>query len=619
MLNQYPAWKYFLVIAALFFGILYSIPNFYGKDPALIISPLRANELDKTERSNIIEALKKANVTYLAKERINEKMLIRFADIASQLKAREVLSILLDGRFVVAQNLAAATPAWLQALNAKPMYLGLDLQGGIHFLMEVDMKSAIEKEMQRYVGEIKTSLRSKTIRHAGVVLDKSLNIRFRKAEDREKALAYLSAKMRDLEFTEVEKNGDLYLKADLREDAQKEVRKQALTQNITTLRNRVNEVGVAEPIIQQSGDSRIIVQLPGVQNPDEAKNILSATATLEIHLVDERNLSVQDFVDKGRAPPGTRIYKDRKGIPVLLRKEVILTGESITHASSGFDSRSNQPSVTINLDSRGGDRFDRFTKEHVKDSLAVVFIENNVRTKIIDGKPVKVKEKIEEVINVAVIQERLGRRFQISGMDSPKEARTLSILLRAGALAAPIEIIEERTVGPSLGQDNIDQGFNSVMIGFVLVLIFMAIYYKLFGLVANLALFFNLVIVMALLSLLQATLTLPGIAGIVLTVGMAVDANVLIFERIREELRIGNSPQASIHSGYEKAFSTIADANITTLLAAVVLFSFGSGPIKGFAVTLSLGILTSMFTAIVGTRAMINLIYGGKRIRKLSI
>lgn len=619
MLNQYPAWKYFLVIAALFFGILYSIPNFYGKDPALIISPLRANELDKTERSNIIEALKKANVTYLAKERINEKMLIRFADIASQLKAREVLSILLDGRFVVAQNLAAATPAWLQALNAKPMYLGLDLQGGIHFLMEVDMKSAIEKEKQRYVGEIKTSLRSKTIRHAGVVLDKSLNIRFRKAEDREKALAYLSAKMRDLEFTEVEKNGDLYLTADLREDAKKEVRKQALTQNITTLRNRVNEVGVAEPIIQQSGDSRIIVQLPGVQNPDEAKNILSATATLEIHLVDERNLSVQDFVDKGRAPPGTRIYKDRKGIPVLLRKEVILTGESITHASSGFDSRTNQPSVTINLDSRGGDRFDRFTKEHVKDSLAVVFIENNVRTKIIDGKPVKVKEKIEEVINVAVIQERLGRRFQISGMDSPKEARTLSILLRAGALAAPIEIIEERTVGPSLGQDNIDQGFNSVMIGFVLVLIFMAIYYKLFGLVANLALFFNLVIVMALLSLLQATLTLPGIAGIVLTVGMAVDANVLIFERIREELRIGNSPQASIHSGYEKAFSTIADANITTLLAAVVLFSFGSGPIKGFAVTLSLGILTSMFTAIVGTRAMINLIYGGKRIRKLSI
>jgi len=619
MLNQYPAWKYFLVIAVLLFGIVYSLPNFYGKDPALIISPLRANELDKTQRANIVEALKKANINYLAKERINEKMLIRFADIATQLKAKETLSTMLDGKFVVAQNLASSTPAWLQGLNGKPMYLGLDLQGGIHFLMEVDMKAAVKKEKQRFVGEIKTNLRSKTIRHAGVTLDQNINIRFRKIEERDKALVYLSAKIRDLEFLEIEKNGEPYLTADLKEDAQKEVRKQALTQNITTLRNRVNEVGVAEPIIQQSGDSRIIVQLPGVQNPAEAKNILSATATLEVHLVDERNLSVQDFVERGRAPPGTRIYKDRKGIPVLLRKEVVLTGESITHASSGFDSRSNQPSVTINLDSRGGDRFDNFTKEHVKDSLAVVFIENNIRTKIIDGKPTKVKEKIEEVINVAVIQERLGRRFQISGMDSPKEARTLAILLRAGALAAPIEIIEERTVGPSLGQDNIDQGFNSVMIGFVLVLIFMAVYYKLFGLVANMALFFNLVIVMALLSLLQATLTLPGIAGVVLTVGMAVDANVLIFERIREELRIGNSPQASIHAGYEKAFSTIADANITTLLAAVVLFSFGSGPIKGFAVTLSLGILTSMFTAIVGTRAIVNLIYGGKRIRKLSI
>jgi len=619
MLNQYPAWKYLLVIIVLVTGILYSLPNIYGKDPALIISPLRANELNKTVRSNIVDALKKANVAYLSKERINEKLLIRFADITTQLRAKETLSTLLDGRFVVAQNLTPATPDWLRAINGKPMSLGLDLQGGIHFLMEVDMKAAVEKEKQRFVGEIKTSLRSKTIRHAGVSLDKDIAIRFRKLEERTKALAYLSAKMRDLQFSAIEKEGQPYLLAELKEEAQKEVRKQALIQNITTLRNRVNEVGVAEPIIQQSGDSRIIVQLPGVQNPDEAKNILSATATLEVHLVDERNLSVQDFVDRGRAPPGTRIYKDRKGVPVLLRKEVVLTGESITHASSGFDSRTNQPSVTINLDSRGGDRFDNFTKEHVKDSLAVVFIETNVKTRIIGGKPVKVKEKIEEVINVAVIQERLGRRFQISGMDSPKEARTLAILLRAGALAAPIEIIQERTVGPSLGQKSIDQGFNSVMIGFIFVLIFMLIYYKLFGMVANLALFFNLIIVMALLSIMQATLTLPGIAGIVLTVGMAVDANVLIFERIREELRIGNSPQASIHAGYEKAFSTIADANITTLIAAIVLFSFGSGPIKGFAVTLSLGILTSMFTAIMGTRAVVNLMYGGKRVKKISI
>jgi len=619
MLNQYPAWKYLLLITVLLAGVLYSLPNFYGKDPALVISPLRANELNKTERDNITNALKQAGIPYLSAERFNEKMRLRFSDVVNQLKAKEKLNFMLDGRFVVAQNLAPATPDWLQGINGKPMYLGLDLQGGIHFLMEVDMKAAVKKEKQRFVGEIKTTLRGKTIRHAGVSLDNDINIRFRKLEEREKALAYLPGKLRDLTFTEVERNGEPYLTASLKEDAQKEVKRQALTQNITTLRNRVNEVGVAEPIIQQSGDSRIIVQLPGVQNPAEAKNILSATATLEVHLVDERNLSVQDFVDRGRAPPGTRIYKDRNGVPVLLRKEVVLTGESITHAASGFDARTNQPSVTINLDSRGGNRFDNFTKDHVKDSLAVVYIETNVKTRIIDGKPVKVKEKIEEVINVAVIQERLGRRFQISGMDSPKEARTLAILLRAGALAAPIEIIEERTVGPSLGQDNIDQGFNSVVIGFILVLIFMAIYYKFFGLVANVALFFNLIIIMALLSLLQATLTLPGIAGIVLTVGMAVDANVLIFERIREELRIGNSPQASIHAGYEKAFSTIADANITTLIAAIVLFSFGSGPIKGFAVTLSLGILTSMFTAIVGTRGIVNLVYGGKRIKKLSI
>jgi len=619
MLNQYPAWKYLVIIVVLIFGALYSLPNFYGKDPALIISPLRANEMDKEQRAQIEQSLKAANIQFSSIELTGEKLLIRFPDSESQLKATDQLNPLLESKFVVTQNLAPATPDWLRSLNAKPMYLGLDLQGGIHFLMEVDMDAAIKKEKQRFVEEIKVTLRDKTIRHAGVTLSQDIIIRFRNDEARQKALTLLSGSLRDLQISEFEDNGDPYLKAVLKEEAGVAVRKAALTQNITTLRNRVNELGVAEPVIQQNGDRRIIVQLPGVQNPDEAKDLLGATATLEVHLVDERNLSVQQYVENGRAPPGTRIYYDRRGKPVLLRKEVQLTGESITHASSGFDSRNNEPSVTINLDSRGGSRFDNFTKDHVKDSLAVVYIETKVKTKLVDGKPVKVREKIEEVINVAVIQERLGRRFQITGMDSPNEARTLAILLRAGALAAPIEIIEERTVGPSLGQDNIDQGFNSVVIGFVLVLIFMAVYYKVFGLIANLALFMNLVIVIALLSMLQATLTMPGIAGIVLTVGMAVDANVLIFERIREELRNGNSPQASIHSGYEKAFATIADANITTLIAAVVLFSFGSGPIKGFAVTLSLGILASMFTAIMGTRAVINLIYGGKKVSKLSI
>lgn len=619
MLNQYPAWKYLVIAVVLVIGVIYSLPNFYGKDPALVISPLRANQLDEQQIQQIETTLQTDNISYLSQERLGDKLQIRFKDSESQLKATDKLKTLLDGKFIVAQNLAPSTPDWLRSLNAKPMYLGLDLQGGIHFLMEVDMQAAIKKEKQRFVGEIKTDLRDRNIRHAGVRLEDDILIRFRSTELQQKALSFLSSKIRDLQFSETEINGEPYLQAVLRDEAEVTVKKAALTQNITTLRNRVNELGVAEPVIQQNGDRRIIVQLPGVQNPDEAKEILGATATLEVRLVDERNASVQDFVEKGRAPPGTKIFYDRQGRPVLLRKSVELTGESITHASSGFDSRNNEPSVTINLDSRGGSRFDNFTKDHVKDSLAVVYIENKVKTRIKDGKPVKIREKIEEVINVAVIQERLGRRFQITGIDSPAEARNLAILLRAGALAAPIEIIEERTIGPSLGQDNIDQGFNSVMIGFLLVLIFMIIYYRLFGVIANIALFLNLVIIVALLSMLQATLTLPGIAGIVLTVGMAVDANVLIFERIREEIRNGNSPQASIHSGYEKAFSTIADANITTLIAAIVLFSFGSGPIKGFAVTLSLGILASMFTAIMGTRAVINWLYGGKKIKRISI
>ena len=620
MLNQYPLWKYILIVAVLVLSTLYALPNLYGKDPALLISPLRTSQMNKEERTLIENALKQANVKYSTFENVGDKLRVRFPNTEQQLKASDILNKLLEDKFIVAQNLAAATPAWLRAINALPMYLGLDLQGGIHFLMEVDMDAALDKERQRYVGEIKTQLRDKGIRHAGVTDDKgSITIRFRDAETRAKGLDLLSKSLRDLQFSEVDEGSDFYLKAVIREAAKAEVRKFALQQNITTLRNRVNELGVAEPVIQQNGDRRIIVQLPGVQDPGEAKNILGATATLEVHLVDEHNMNVREYAETGRVPPGTKLYYDRKGMPVLLRKEVVLTGENIVHASSGFDQRTNQPAVYINLDDRGGNRFSRFTKEHVKDSLAVVYIENKVKTRIQDGKPVKIKEKIEDVINVATIQERLGRRFQITGLDSPNEAHTLAILLRAGALAAPIEIIEERTVGPSLGRDNINQGIESVIIGFVLVLVFMLAYYRMFGLVANLALMCNVVILVALLSLLQATLTMPGIAGIVLTVGMAVDANVLIFERIREELRVGNSPQASIHAGYEKAFSTIADANITTLIAAVVLFSFGSGPIKGFAGTLSLGILTSMFTAIMGTRAVINLIYGGRKIRKLSI
>ncbi|HIO13956.1 MAG TPA: protein translocase subunit SecD, partial [Chromatiales bacterium] len=397
----------------------------------------------------------------------------------------------------------------------------------------------------------------------------------------------------------------------------REIRKFALEQNMTTLRNRVNELGVAEPVVQQQGNNRIVVQLPGVQDTATAKEILGATATLEYRLVDTDH-DVQQAVD-GRVPPGSELYKRRDGSPVLLKKSVIVTGDQIINAASGIDSRNGSPMVSVTLDAKGAKKMGDFTRENVGRSMAVVFVEHKTETRMVDGEKVRHRRIVEEVINVATIREYFSKRFQTTGLDNTTEAHNLALLLRAGALAAPIEIVEERTVGPSLGKDNIDQGFMSVMIGFIAVLVFMAVYYRTFGIVANVALALNLVLMIAVLSMLQATLTLPGIAGVVLTVGMAVDANVLIFERIREEIANGSSPQASIHAGYEKAFSTIADANITTLIAAVVLFSFGTGPIKGFAVTLSIGIVSSMFTAIVGSRALINLIYGRRRLSKLSI
>jgi preprotein translocase subunit SecD len=500
------------------------------------------------------------------------------------------------------------------------MFLGLDLRGGVHFLMEVDMVAAVSKAEDRYISDMRSKLRENKVRYKTITRNKAggLLVRFKDDTERDNGQELIEDEFPDLDVTLPKNSGDeSQLIAKINEKVLLETQKLALQQNITTLRKRVNELGVAEPVIQQQGLSRIVVQLPGVQDTAKAKNILGATATLEFRLVDEDH-APQDAVD-GRVPAGSKLYYERNGQPILLDKEVMLTGDSIIDAASGIDGQSGGPNVTITLDGKGAKRMSHATRDNVGKRLAVVFIENKVETVEKNGELVENKIVVEEVINAAVIREQLGKRFQITGLESTQEARTLSLLLRAGALAAPIYIIEERTVGPSLGQDNIDKGFKSVLIGFVLVLVFMAVYYKVFGLIANVALALNLVLIVALLSILQATLTLPGIAGIVLTVGMAVDANVLIFERIREEVRNGNSPQASIHAGYEKAFSTIADANITTLIAALVLFSFGTGPIKGFAVTLSLGIISSMFTAIMVTRGLVNLLYGGRRLEKLKI
>jgi preprotein translocase subunit SecD len=553
----------------------------------------------------------------MAVESTPQQLLFRFPDTESQLKAVEVLKPVLSERMVMALNLAPSTPAWLQGINALPMYLGLDLRGGVHFLLEVDMEAALAQAVERYSNEVRTLLRDNKIRYLGVrTTPEGLRIRFRSVEDRDQAETLIQREYDQLQLS-VAEGGDPELLGTIGELEAREIRKFALQQNITTLRNRVNELGVAEPVIQQQGDSRIVVQLPGVQDTAAAKTILGATATLEYRAVDYKS-SVADAV-AGKVPVGSKLYHDRNGQPVLLKQRVIVTGDQIVNARSGFDQQSGGPQVSVTLDSKGAKKMLDFTKENVGNPMAVVFIENKSVTRTVDGKPVTTSRKVEEVISVATIRGVFGKSFQTTGLDSPQEAHELALLLRAGALAAPINIVEERTVGPSLGKENIQQGFESVVIGFALVLVFMAVYYKAFGMVANLALAANVVLIVALLSMLQATLTMPGIAGIVLTVGMAVDANVLIFERIREELRNGNSPQAAIHSGYEKAFSTIADANITTLIAAIVLFSFGTGPIKGFAVTLSLGIITSMFTAIMGTRAVVNLIYGGKRVARLSI
>ena len=593
---------------------LYALPNLYGEDHAVQISATRNTTVTQNMTSDIQASLETAGINIKRVEFADERILVRLNDSDSQLQAREFLDKKYKDEFVVAMNLAPDTPAWLEAINAAPMKLGLDLRGGVHFLMEVDMKSATDKALEDLVGDFRTQLREEKIRYRSVrQLSSSVEIVFRDDETLEKAQFFLRNTYGNLSFTE---RSDLTLRATFSEARLAEIRDYAVKQNITIIRNRVNQLGVAEPLVQKQGAERIVVQLPGIQDTAKAKEILNATATLDFRLLDQTN-DVRDAVG-GRVPAGSSLVYHQNGQPYLLKNRVMLTGNHIIDANSSTDEYG-IPQVNISLDSKGGTKMSQATKDNIGNPMATVFIEYKA-TDQRDAEGKLVFEKKEEIISVATIQARLGNSFRITGLDSPKEARDLSLLLRAGALIAPIQIVEERTVGPSLGKENIELGMQAIIYGLIAVLVFMLIYYRAFGIVANIALVANLIMIVGIMSMIPgATLTLPGMAGIVLTVGMAVDANVLIFERIREEIRDGRSPQQAIHHGYDNAFSTILDANITTFLAGLILFAVGTGPIKGFSITLMIGIATSMFTAIVLTRVVVNAIWGGKRVDKLAI
>jgi preprotein translocase subunit SecD len=620
-MNHYPWWKNLLILGIVLIATVYALPNLYPEDPAIQISQTNGR-MAKDLRQRVSDILQKRGLTSKSFERSSNQLLVRFNDAETQLEAKDIVASRLGNDFTVALNLAPATPGWLRAINASPMNLGLDLRGGVHFLLQVDMQAAVQKARDRFEDDFGDLLREQDIRYLGISQDADgVSVEFSDAQSRDRALDALSNEYGDrLTFQTSESGANSYeLTGTLSDAAVKETRDFALDQNITTLRNRVNELGVAEPVIQQQGGSRVVVELPGVQDTARAKEILGATATLEFRMVDEQG---NPFAAKqsGHAPLGDELYSDRKGNPVLLKRRVMLTGDYITDASSGIDSQTNGPAVFITLDGEGARLFSQATAENVGKLMGVVFIETKPQTVERNGKTVQVPRTVEEVINVARIQEQLGRRFQITGLESTEEARNLALLLRAGALAAPMTIVEERTIGPSLGAQNIEQGYKSVVLGFILVVTFMAVYYQLFGVIADIALLGNLVLLIGIMSVIPGlTLTLPGIAGIVLTMGMAVDANVLINERIREEIKNGNSPQASIQAGYSRAFATIVDTHVTTLIAAIVLFAFGTGPIKGFAVTLTVGLACSMFTAIMGTRALVNLIYGRRRKLQLSV
>jgi preprotein translocase subunit SecD len=611
-MNRYPVWKYVILVVALLLGVVYTLPNFFGEAPAVQVSSAKATiKVDTSTLQKVEDALKTAGTTPQSVVLEGTSIRARFDNTEQQLKAKDAIQKALipdatDPQFVVALNLVSRSPAWLSALHASPMYLGLDLRGGVHFMLQVDMQAALTQRLESLTGDLRSTMREKDIRHGGISRNgQNIEIRVRDAQQQEAAKRLITDQFADLQTREVSNGTELSLVVSIKPESARKVQEQALKQNITTLHNRINELGVAEPVIQQQGLDRIVVQLPGVQDTAKAKDILGRTATLEVRMVDESTEARAAEQAGGLVPFGTERYMERDGRPLIVKKQVVLTGDNLTDAQPGFDSQTQEPVVNLTLDAKGARIFKDVTRESVGKRMAIILFEK--------GKG--------EVVTAPVIRAEIGGgRVQISGRMTTAEATDTALLLRAGSLAAPMEIIEERTIGPSLGAENIAKGFNSVIWGFVVIVAFMAIYYAMFGLFSGVALGVNLLLLVAILSMLQATLTLPGMAAMALALGMAIDSNVLINERVREELRNGASPQAAIHAGYDRAWATIFDSNITTLIAGVALLAFGSGPVRGFAVVHCIGILTSMFSAVLFSRGLVNLWYGGqKKLKSVSI
>ena len=619
-MNDFPRWKYWLVLVLLVAGLLYAMPNLFPPQPAVQISANRGASIDLALKEKVQGLLQKSNVPVQSVTIGDDLLMTRYDTAEEQLKASDVLRDGLGDDYVVALNQASTVPEWLQSIHANAMPLGLDLRGGVHFLMKVDQQAVVQKQEQRYLEDVRTALRNARIRYKSVQLrDGKIHALLTSSADRDKAFDAIMKNSQDVDIENgPEENGTFDLIVSIKPERMRAIAQSAIQQNLGTLRNRVNALGVAEPIIQQQGEDHIVVELAGVQDTAQAKKIIGATATLEYRAGDPEGNPLE-AERTGKVPPQDRLYHMRDGTPVLLKKKVIVTGDELVDAASGFDQQDGSPKVDVTLNAAGARKMLEFTRDNVGKPMAVVFVERTPEIKNINGKEVRSVKVTEEVISYATVRGVFGKNFQTSGLDSPKEAAELALLLKAGSLAAPMVIVSESVIGPSMGQDNINKGFRAILLGLGLVMLFMIVYYKLFGLIADLALLLNLVLLVAVLSMFQATLTMPGIAGIVLTMGMAVDANVLICERIRDELRTGSTPLAAIRTGYEKAWDTILDANVTTLIAALALLTLGSGPIKGFGITLFIGILTSMFSAVTGSHALVALIHGRRKLKSLSV